>query len=204
MGNQINSIDYTAVAAMIIAAVACIMVLGTFDRHSTNIRRTVLIAVLTALSVVSRYIFMAIPVKPMMAIVIFAGIYLGKEAGFFCGAFTALISNFGFGQGPWTPFQMAAFGLLGLLGGMSSRKLLERKIWLVIYAVFAGIMYSFVVDVWTVLWYNGDFKLSLYAAAMITAMPYTLMYVVSNIIFLLIFEKSMGRKMYRIIQKYQI
>src|SRR5690625_7953059 len=79
----------------------------------------VVFAVLIALSSISRVLFAPIPVfKPVSAIVILTAIYFGAEAGFLVGALTALLSNIYFGQGPWTPFQMFAWGIIGLIAGL--------------------------------------------------------------------------------------
>ena len=67
-------------------------------------------------------------VKPCAAIIIITGIALGKKAGFLTGAMTAFVSNFFMGQGPWTPWQMVAFGLLGYIFGTAySISLINKK-----------------------------------------------------------------------------
>ena len=76
-----------------------------------------LVAALAALAIAGRIAFAAFPnVKPTTDIVIFAGYALGGAPGFAVGALAALVSNFWFGQGPWTPWQMAGWGLCGVLG----------------------------------------------------------------------------------------
>ncbi len=191
-----------ALFSLLFALIACIMVMQTFEKHTTNIRKIVLIAVMTTLSILSRFFFSVIPgFKPMTAIITLTAVYLGPEAGFFCGAFTAIISNMYFGQGPWTPFQMLSFGLIGLLAGVFGKFLKKSKLLLAMYGIFAGISYSFVMDIWTVLWYNEELPLKLYGAAIVTALPYTIAYAVSNVIFLLILYKPFSRKMERIVYK---
>ena len=60
--------------------------------------------------------------KPCVAIIIITGIMLGKQAGFLCGALTAFVSDFFFGQGPWTPWQMFAFGIIGFISAIVFQK----------------------------------------------------------------------------------
>lgn len=80
-----------------------------FERKTVGTRRLVVAAVMTALSVMGRIIFAPIPgFKPITAIVVLTGIWIGGETGFLTGSLSALISNFFSGQGPWTPFQMFA------------------------------------------------------------------------------------------------
>ena len=128
--------------------------------------------------------------------------YIGGEAGFLTGALSAVISNFYFGQGPWTPFQMLSWGLIGLLAGLLATPLKKSRVLLSLYGIFAGVAYSFLMDIWTVLWYNGSFNPALYAAALATAIPYTVMYAASNVIFLNMLAKAFGEKLYRIKIKY--
>jgi prenyltransferase/squalene oxidase-like repeat protein len=81
-----------------------------------------LVAALAALAIAGRIAFAAFPnAKPTTDIVIFGGYALGPAAGFAIGAFSALISNFWFGQGVWTPWQMAAWGLCGIIGAALAR-----------------------------------------------------------------------------------
>ena len=88
-----------------------------YERSRPPSQVVALVAALAALAIAGRIAFAAFPnVKPTTDIVIFAGYALGPAPGFAVGALTALVSNFWFGQGPWTPWQMAGWGLCGILG----------------------------------------------------------------------------------------
>ena len=90
-----------------------------FESRKPQARELVLLAVLCALAVASRAAFGFVPhFKPMLAIVMLTGIAFGPEAGFLCGAISGFASNFIFGQGPWTPWQMFAYGIDGMLAGL--------------------------------------------------------------------------------------
>lgn len=90
-----------------------------FESRKPQARELVLLAVLCALAVASRAAFGFVPhFKPMLAIVMLTGIAFGSEAGFLCGAISGFASNFIFGQGPWTPWQMFAYGIGGMLAGL--------------------------------------------------------------------------------------
>ena len=65
--------------------------------------------------------------KPVVALVIIAGVCFGGETGFLVGAVTGFVSNFFFGQGPWTPWQMFALGIVGFIGGILFKKGFLRK-----------------------------------------------------------------------------
>ena len=93
-----------------------------FEKRKPQARELVVIAVLCAIAVAGRAAFFMLPqIKPMMAIVILAGVALGPQAGFLTGAVSAFVSNFFFGQGPWTPWQMFCFGIVGFLAGLLFR-----------------------------------------------------------------------------------
>ena len=90
-----------------------------FESRKPQARELVLLAVLCALAVASRAAFGFVPhFQPMLAIVLLTGIAFGPEAGFLCGAISGFASNFIFGQGPWTPWQMFAYGIGGMLAGL--------------------------------------------------------------------------------------
>lgn len=90
-----------------------------FENRRPQARELVVIAVLCAIGVAGRAAFFMVPqFKPVAAVVILAGVCFGAESGFLVGAMTAFVSNFFFGQGPWTPWQMFAFGLIGFLAGL--------------------------------------------------------------------------------------
>lgn len=89
-----------------------------FEGRRPQARELVVVAVLCALGVAGRAAFFMLPqCKPVMALVILSGAALGAQTGFLVGALTMLLSNFLFGQGPWTPWQMVAMGLVGFLAG---------------------------------------------------------------------------------------
>lgn len=191
---------FTGAAIVVLALVLFFL---SFERRENAGIKLVIIAVMTALSVAGRAIFAMIPgFKPVTAIVIITAIYFGKEAGFMTGALSAVLSNFYFGQGPWTPFQMLTWGLIGWLAGALSTKLKDSKTVLSFYGFFAGVSFSLLMDVWSTLWFDGGFNASRYLTLMISALPYTVIYAVSNIIFLLLLTKPIGKKLERLKIKY--
>ncbi len=99
-----------------------------FEQRRPQARELVTLAVLCALAVASRAVVMVPHFKPMMGIVMIAAIAYGPEAGFLVGAMSGFASNFIFGHGPWTPWQMFAFGMGGFLAGSIYRlHLLPKK-----------------------------------------------------------------------------
>ena len=187
--------------ALAVAVLSLVLFAAGFEKKSTGTRRMVIVAVMTALCFAGRFIPF---LKPVAALTIITGLYLGGEAGFLLGSLSAVLSNFYFGQGPWTAFQMLAWGLIGLFAGMLSKPLLKSQILLILYGALAGLGYSFFMDIWTVLWYNEGFSIKLYAAALVSAIPYTVSYAVSNVLFLYLLAPPIGEKLRRIKVKYGV
>ena len=89
-----------------------------YEKKKPQAREIVTLAVMSAIAIASRAAFAVIPFfKPMMGIIMITGIAFGGGAGFLAGTVTGFVSNFIFGQGPWTPWQMLAYGLGGALAG---------------------------------------------------------------------------------------
>lgn len=187
--------------SLFVVVLADILFISGFEKKEIGTRRSVLVAVMTALSVVGRFIPFF---KPITALTVISAMYLGGEAGFMTGALSALISNIYFGQGPWTPFQMLAWGLIGYFAGFLSRWLQRSRPLLLIYGVISGVVFSLVMDVWTVLWYADGFNASLYLSAIVTALPHTTLYSVSNVLFLYFLAEPFGEKLRRIKVKYGV
>lgn len=189
------------IISLAIAVFSLLLFAAGFEKRRTGTRRMVIAAVMTALCFAGRFIPF---LKPISALTIITGIHLGGETGFLVGAMTAVLSNFYFGQGPWTAFQMLAWGLIGLVAGILSDPLKRSRVFLLIYGAAAGLMYSFIMDIWTVLWYAEGFDIKLYIAALGTAIPYTASYVISNVLFLSLLAKPFGEKLQRIKNKYGV
>ncbi len=188
-------------ASLAVAALSLLLFLAGFERRRTGQRRLVAVAVMVALCIVGRFIPFF---KPITALTVLSAMYFGAEAGFLTGALSALLSNFYFGQGPWTPFQMLAWGLIGLMAGFLADPLKKRRWLLMLYGVGAGIAYSLVMDVWTVMWYAGSFDPALYLTAFAAAAPHTLLYALSNLLFLLFLARPLGRKLARVCLRYGV
>lgn len=189
------------IISLAVAVSALLLFAAGFEKKSTGTRRMVIVSVMVALCFAGRFIPF---LKPIAALTIITALYLGGEAGFLVGSLSAILSNFYFGQGPWTAFQMLAWGLIGFFAGLLAERLLKSRVLLLIYGAAAGLAYSFIMDIWTVLWYNQGFDINLYLAALVTAIPYTASYAVSNVLFLYLLAKPFGDKLNRIKIKYGV
>ena len=187
--------------SLVVAFFSLVLFITGFERKMTGTRRMVLVAVMTAISVLGRFIPFF---KPITALTVITAMYLGGEAGFLVGSLSALLSNFHFGQGPWTAFQMLAWGLIGYVAGLIAERLKRNRALLLTYGVLSGVAFSLIMDVWTVLWYSAGFDLELYLASITAAIPHTILYAVSNFVFLYFLAKPFGDKLERMKIKYGV
>jgi energy-coupling factor transport system substrate-specific component len=111
-------------------------------------KEIVLVATLAAVAAAGRVLFVAIPgVQPVTVVTVAAGAALGARAGFATGAIAALASNFFLGQGPWTPWQMLAWGACGLAGAACAR-LIRRRVPFAVLCCILGFAFSAFMDLW--------------------------------------------------------
>lgn len=191
--------------SLCVAVLGCFPFFRSFEKKDAATGRLVIIAVLTALAIGGRIIFAPIPgFKPVAAIVVISGMYFGGEAGFMVGALAAVISNFYFMQGAWTPFQMLGWGLTGAAAGALSGVLKRSRIAVGVLAAVSGIGFSLIMDLCTVLWADGLFNIRRYVATVWTSLPFTVIYAVSNGVFLMIFQRPIGKILERIKTKYAL
>ena len=121
LGTKLSGRAYYVTSTLVILEILIPFLLA-FEGRKPQARELVVIAVLCALAVASRA---AIPIpnfKPTYAVIMLSGIAFGPEAGFLVGAVTAFASNFFYGQGAYTPWQMFAYGAGGMLAGFVFRK----------------------------------------------------------------------------------
>lgn len=193
------------IAMIMLAGISCLPYYYKYEKRRPQTRESVVLAVMTTLTVISRTMFAPLPgFKPVTAMVILCGMAFGKESGFLCGSLSAFLSNFAFGQGPWTSFQMIAWGAIGWAAGVFNRRgWLERhKTGLTVCGLVAGIFFSMLMDVWTVLAAGEGFQWLRYVAVLATSVPVTIEYCISNVIFLWILTPILMKKLNRVKYKY--
>ena len=166
-----------------------------FEHRKPQARELILIAVLCAMGMAGRAAFMFLPnFKPVTALVVLSAVALGGEAGFLVGALTMLLSNMYFQQGPWTPYQMFAMGIIGLLAGVLFRKgLLRRsKLSLSLFgAVCAFVIYGGIMNPAAMLLYQPTPSWKLLIAYFVQGVPVDLVHAVSTFLFLWLLSEPM-------------
>ena len=192
-------------AAFIYAVMAIGTVLLSFEKKSTSALKTAVLAVMCALGIGGRMVFAGVPfVKPVAAIVILTGACMGPQRGFVAGGVIMLVSNFMFGQGPWTVWQMLAFGIMGLIsGGLFYKNTKARKP--VYLSVFGFICYLFItgpiLDLSGIFAYSMGGKTSL-VATLIAGFGVNLTSAVATAVFLTVLADPIIKKLNRLNIKY--
>jgi energy-coupling factor transport system substrate-specific component len=192
---------------------ASFLILGTvllagfawYERSRPPAQVVALVAALAALAIAGRIAFAAFPnVKPTTDIVLFAGYALGGAPGFAVGALTALISNLWFGQGPWTPWQMAGWGMCGLLGAalaLGTRN--AGRLTLAAVCGFAGIAYGALLNFSLMATYGGDLSLKHFLLLESRAVPFDAAHAIGNVAFALVAGPAMIRMLSRFRQRFE-
>ena len=177
-----------------------------FESRKPQARELVIISVICAIAVAGRTAFFMIPqFKPVVAIVIIAGVCFGGEAGFLVGAVTGFVSNFFFGQGPYTPWQMFAFGIIGFLAGLFFRKgllLRDKKSLCIFGGISTFIIYGGLMNPAAVIIFQEKVNMEMILASYFAGIPFDLVHAASTVIFLYIMAEPMLEKLDRIKQKY--
>lgn len=177
-----------------------------FEGRKPQARELVILSVLSALAIGGRAVFFAMPgFKPVAAMVILTGVAFGAEAGFMVGAMTMFCSNVLFGQGPWTPWQMFAMGIMGLLAGVLFRKgILHRDRFSL--SVFGGLVtfliYGGIMNPASVLMYQPNPDWQMILTAYITGVPADAIHALATVLFLWFLSEPMLEKLDRVKVKY--
>lgn len=177
-----------------------------FEGRKPQARELVLVATLCALGVAGRAAFFMLPqFKPVLALTIISGVALGGETGFLVGAMTMLASNVLFSQGPWTPFQMFAMGIIGFLAGVLFRKgwLRRSRAALCVFgALSAVVIYGGIMNPVSALIYAHTLEWKVIAPYYVTGFPVDCVHAAATVFFLLVLAEPMLEKLDRIKVKY--
>ena len=177
-----------------------------FEGRKPQARELVILSVLSALAIGGRAVFFAMPgFKPVAAMVILTGVAFGGEAGFMVGAMTMFCSNVLFGQGPWTPWQMLAMGIMGLLAGVLFRKgLLHRdRLSLSVFgALTTFVIYGGIMNPASVLMYQPNPNWQMILTAYVTGVPADAVHALATVLFLWFLSEPMLEKLDRVKVKY--
>ena len=183
----LNALMNWGLVATTLVILAIIAFFFEFEAAAVGSKEIALVAMLGAVSAVLRVPFAAIPgVQPCTYLIICTGYVFGPVAGFMVGAITALVSNFFLGQGPWTPYQMLAWGLVGVTATYLRRFNMNTK-WLVIFGIAWGYVFGWIMNIF--FWASFVYPLTLrtFIVAQLSSVWFDSFHAVGNAIFLGVF-----------------
>jgi Prenyltransferase and squalene oxidase repeat len=193
------------VASFLIVGAVILAGFAWYERSRPPAQVVALVAALAALAIAGRIAFAAFPnVKPTTDIVIFAGYALGGAPGFAVGALAALVSNFWFGQGPWTPWQMAGWGMCGVLGALLALGIRNAgRLALAATCGFAGILYGALLNFSLMATYGGDPSLRHFLVLEARAIPFEVAHALGNVVLALVAGPAMVRMLLRFRERFE-
>ena len=211
-------IEQSALLTLLVGCAALAVFFCGFEAGHPALRQVMPTATLAALAAAGRILFAPIPdFKPVSAICIIAGVAFGKHSGFMVGALAALCSNFFFGQGPWTPWQMYAWGLVGYIAGALAKsgvfELDEGQgkprfglgtVVLLCYGFLSGLGYGFILNSWYIVAFLVPVTWQGALAAYLAGLPLDLTHSIATAIFLSTLYLPWKRKLERIKRKYAL
>lgn len=195
--------------SLLIMAETALPFFALFEKRKPKVTELVVLAALCAVGVAGRVALVHVPqFKPVAALVIVSGVCFGGEYGFLVGSLVAFLSNFFFGQGPWTPWQMFAFGLIGLLAGVFyyPPKKVRGAFYRLRLCVFGFltvlVLYGLLLDTATVLMAEPYPTLAAFLTAFAAGFPLNLVHALSTVFFLFFFGKPLMETLERVKTKY--
>ncbi|HHX96676.1 MAG TPA: ECF transporter S component [Clostridia bacterium] len=194
----------------IIALVCLLFCLGTvfynFEKKVVTAQEIALLATMTTLAALFRLPFAFFPnLQPTTFLVMITGYVWGSQKGFLVGALAALVSNFFLGQGPWTPWQMLAWGLCGALAGILGRKAVDynskKFAWL---AFFCGYLFGWLINFWHWLAFIYPLNLKTWLVVCLASFPFDTIHALGNLMFSIILGPLFYPILKRFRQKFKI
>ncbi|MBU3194122.1 ECF transporter S component [Clostridium algidicarnis] len=171
------------------------------EKSKKGTKEIALIATLSAVAAVSRVPFSGIPgVQPTTFLVALSGLVFGSYEGFLVGSTAAFISNIFLGQGPWTPWQMMAWGIVGAVSGLIGLRNKKPSIEMFALICFIyGFAFDWIMNIWHVIGFVRPINWKTILAAYATGLPFDIMHAVGNFIFVLILYD----KFYNVLNRYK-
>ena len=193
--------------SMVLIILSMVPFFLSFEKRKPEAREIVTLAVMCAIAVASRAAFIMLPhFKPLVGIVIITGMAFGAESGFLTGAVSAFVSNFIFGQGPWTPWQMFAYGIAGFLAGLLTHAGILKKDKNVPAAIFGGLEVLLVtgplLDTCSLFLMTNEINKASAAAIYASGLPVNAIHALATFLTVLLLEKPIMEKLDRIKVKY--
>lgn len=173
-----------------------------WERSKPAAEQIVSVVIFAALAACTRILFAAVPnVQALTALCVIAGCTLGARPAFMVGALAALVSNCFLGQGPWTPWQMYAWGLVGYLAGIFFYKRIGQtsphRVLVCVFGFIASFLYGAMMDTWMLVGFTRVLTIQSAIAVYGAGIAFNLTHAISTLVFLLIFYIPWAKKIVR-------
>ena len=170
-----------------------------FEKSSLGTKEIGIIATLSAFSAVSRVIFALIPnVQPVTFLVALSGYVFGPYQGFLIGSSAGFLSNIFLGQGPWTPWQMFSWGLIGTICGIWGKKNQNVSPLKFAIACFAfGFMFDWIMNFWNLITFVKPITMESVIATYLTSLTFDILHGLGNFTFSIIFYDILKKVLFR-------
>ncbi len=185
--------QYTMIISFVLLLLVMLPSLLRFETKLTDARQVVLMALLAAAAAVARVPFAALPsIQPTSFIIIVTGLVFGAETGFMVGSTAAFVSNFFLGHGPWTPWQMFAWGSMGFTAGLLKDTVMMRSMpGKLVFGFIWGILFGWIMNLWFLIGFMlENFNLNMVITSFAASFYFDLMHALANVCFLLLFASS--------------
>lgn len=198
--------DQTALLTMAVAIAGVLVFFLGYESSRPSLRQIMPTVVLSALAAAGRVIFMPIPnFQPVTAICVVSGAVFGRRSGFMVGALAALVSNFFLGQGPWTPWQMYAWGMIGYFAGvLADHGWFKYKAAIYVYGIFASVSFGLLLNTWFLIGFVHPITLEAALLAYGAGLVTDAFHAASTVVFLLAIYLPWRKKLERIKKKYDL
>lgn len=190
--------------SMIMIAAIMIPFFARFEWRDVGGREVVLLAMMAAIAAVGRVPFAGLPsIQPTSFIIIMAGLVFGAESGFIVGAVAAIVSNFFLGQGPWTPWQMYGWGMMGMTAGLLRNTSWMKTLWgKCTFGFIWGYIFGWIMNMWVIVGNIEALTWSYVVGIFVSSVYFDLAHAISNVFFIVVFSASWMKILRRIQGKY--
>lgn len=203
IGFMVYSVKYRSTGNLAIYVTAIVYIIIAFsylyfEKNDMGTKEIAIIATLSAFAAASRVPFEALPnIKPITFLIALSGLVFGSYEGFLVGSCAAFLSNIFFGQGPWTPWQMFAWGVVGAISGFIGKKKKFSSEAFAVICFFYGFLFDWIMNIWHVLGYVSPLNVNTIMLAYLSGIIFDILHAAGNFVFCLVFYDSFYKVLMR-------
>ena len=159
-----------------------------------------LISVSALIAAARGFFFFTPHIKPSSALLVIVGSAFGFMPGLVIGALSSVLSNFIFGQGPWTIFQMIGWGLVGAMGSLCK----TRKVGVVAVFFLVLCVYSPLVNIASAILMTNTLNMESFIMMTMSGFPLDMIHAVTSSIFIFYLWSPIHKRLGRLHDRYGV